>query len=298
MSILRSLAVVIVIGVVVAGLAGYRWSVQNRFTAEESLEDTFRTGPAPRVVVETFNGAVEVVTNTEPRVEARVTRRASGASKEVAEEGLDEIDVTMTQDGDTVRIVARRAVHAWGTGNRSAEAFVQVPAGTVLDLRTSNGRIKATGLMGDVSGQTSNGAIDVDGSRGELKLTTSNGPIKVVDARGRVELRTSNGAIDILKARGAVVHARTSNGAVRCEGTLAPGDHLFHTSSGAIVVGLPSDSQFHVDARTSNGRISTAFNVQKTGKPQKRRLQGQVGDDPTLTLKLETSNGSIDIRKQ
>lgn len=297
MSLLRSLAVVVVIGAVVAALVGYRSSIQNRFHAEDVVEKSFRVEDAPRVVVETFNGAVEVSTVPDLSVVASVTRRATGSSQDSADEALDEIEVTMKQEGNTVRISARRPEDFWSAGNRSAAVLVTVPAGAVLDLRTSNGKVVAIGPTGEVTANTSNGEVKVTGSRRGLKLATSNGGIRVEDGRGTVELRTSNGGIHV-KAKDAVVSARTSNGAIRCEGTLAPGDHVLHTSNGAVTITLPADSSFHVDARTSNGKITKAFDVSTTGKPHKRRLQGQVGADPKMSLRLETNNGSIDIRKE
>lgn len=296
MAVLRSIAVVLVIGAVVAALVGYRATIQHRFSAQDVVEETFRVADAPRVVVETFNGAVEVTTIPEARVEARVTRRATGSTQEAADEALDEIEVSIQLDANTVRVVARRPDDQWISGERSAAVLIQVPAGALLDLRTRNGKVEALGPTGAVTVATSNGPIRVNGSRGGLSLTTSNGAIHVEDGRGVVELRTSNGPIH-LKAKDAVVSARTSNGAIRCEGTLANGDHALQSSNGRVTVTLPADSSFHLDARTSSGKITSAFEVKKQGKPQKRRLQGHVGADPKMSLRLETSNGSIELHK-
>ncbi len=296
MAFLRSLGVVLIIGAVIAALVGYRHATENRFTAEQVLEDSFPTTSPPRLVVETFNGPVEIVTNPEPRVEVRVTKKASGSSQELAEERLDEIEVTMTQVGDTVRIEATQPEQFWNVGNRSISVFVQVPADSVLDLRTRNGGVTVTGPTAEVTAQTSNGRVSVTGCKGEVKLTSSNGGLRVEGGRGTVELKTSNGTIEI-KTKDAVVNARTSNGSIRCEGPLAQGDHILHTSNGGITVSLPGSSQFVVDGRTSNGRINSAFNVKASGKQPRRRLQGQVGENPTMTLRLETSNGGIDIKR-
>jgi hypothetical protein len=296
-SVLRSLAVVLIIGVVVAALAAYRWTIQDRFKAEDAVSESFRAETAPRVVVETFNGPIEVVAVDEPRVEARVTRRASGSTQETAEEALDEIIVTMNQDGNTVRIAAQRPDQPWSTGNRSAAVHVQVPLNTVLELVTSNGKVVATGLTGDVTMRSSNGELKVKGSRGDLSLTTSNGAIDVDGGRGQLDLRTSNGDIQV-KTKDSVVKARSSNGKIRCEGALAAGDHHLQTSNGQIVLTLPASSSFTVDASTTKGKVIDAFRMKQWGKPRTGKLQGQVGENPTMSLKLQTSNGNIDIRKE
>src|SRR5206468_3339764 len=145
------------------------------------------------------------------KVRAKVTKRGAGATKEEAEDDLENVEVKMAQDGDTVRIAARRAEGKPNPGNSGASASLEVPAGAVLDLRSSNGPLNVVGLTGDVTGKSSNGPIKVKGGRGTLVLATSNGPITVEGARGKLDLNTSNGAITI-DARDAVVNAHTSNG--------------------------------------------------------------------------------------
>ena len=62
----------------------------------------------PRVVVETFNGKIKVITGAGDTVQANVTKRGSGNTQSAAQDDLKNIEVSMTQAGDTVRIVARR----------------------------------------------------------------------------------------------------------------------------------------------------------------------------------------------
>jgi DUF4097 and DUF4098 domain-containing protein YvlB len=64
------------------------------------------------------------------------------------------------------------------------------------------------------------------------------------------------------------------------------------------VLALPEDACFRIDARTSSGKITSAFPVQKVGKSGKRRLQGTVGESPGVAIKAETSNGNIEIIRQ
>lgn len=296
MSVFRSFIVVVIIGGVIAGLTGYRSVTENSCRAEESVEKSFTIEGTPRIVVETFNGMVEVRTSTDARIEASVTKRATGSSQEAAEDSLDEIEVSMRQDGDTIRILARRIETPWNLGNRSASVLVQVPAGAILDLRTSHGAIDVVGTTGEIIANSSHGRIQIKGSRGNLTLNTSNGKIAVEGCQGRLEAKTSTGAIEIKDQRG-VVSARTSKGSIRCQGPLGAGGNELLTTEGSVVVVLPAGAQFQVEAKTSSGRITSAFSVKTQGKVVKRQLKGQVGNNPTMQLRLETRNGSIDIRK-
>src|SRR5262249_11585400 len=79
----------------------------KRARAEEMVVKSFTTKGAPRLVVQTFNGAVTVTTGAAGKVEARVIKSVRAESEEAAREDLKNVEVQMSQDGDTVRITAK-----------------------------------------------------------------------------------------------------------------------------------------------------------------------------------------------
>lgn len=94
----------------------------------------------------------------------RVLRHAQDVDKEAAAEALKEIDVTMTQDKDAVRIIASRPERKDQPRGQSqaSKAEVRVPAGAVLSLkwparRTAGVRFAGTLVNGDHTFLTSNG---------------------------------------------------------------------------------------------------------------------------------------------
>ncbi len=267
----------------------------NPFTAEETVTKSFAPAGTPRLVVEMFNGSVDVTTGSDSTVKVDVVKRGGGTSQQAAEDDLKNVEVTLTQDGDTIRVVAKRLDQRVDIGNSGASAKLRVPEGTILDLRSSNGAIKTSGPVADVKAQTSNAPIDVRGPLGQLDLNTSNGPITVNGGSGAIVVETSNGPIEIT-ADNVVVDGRTSNGSVRFSGSLAQGRSEMRTSNGNIVVTLPAAAQFAVDAETSNAKISSDFAV-TTQDASDNRLRGTVGSDPGTTLELQTSNGPIEIRQ-
>jgi RNA polymerase sigma factor (sigma-70 family) len=268
----------------------------KRSRAEEVVTKSFKIKGTARFVVETFNGPITVKTGDKDAAKATVTKSAREKTEKAAEEDLKNIEVAMTQEGDTIRVKAREVEQA-PRGERGAAVEVQVPPGAAVELHTSNGPVTVAGATGDVTAATSNGAIDVQGGKGKLHLTTKNGKILAEGGTGAVEARTSNGGITI-KAENAVVTAHTSNGAIHFTGKLGKGDHSFETSNGAIAVTLPRDAQFHLDAHTSHGVISSGFTLEPADKKRKDTVKGNVGEKPTATLKLRTSNGNVDIQPE
>jgi hypothetical protein len=117
---------------------------EDQHKAEEVLSRSFKTGRSPRVVVESFNGNLTVEANLEGVVDTRLIKQSEHTTEQQAHEGLKNIDLTMTQDRDTVRIAARRLQAVNWPGLQGVSAVLRVPPEAVLELRTSNGSVTVT----------------------------------------------------------------------------------------------------------------------------------------------------------
>jgi DUF4097 and DUF4098 domain-containing protein YvlB len=268
----------------------------NRATAEEVVSASF-TAEKPTIIVETFNGNIDVTVSAGTAVKVDVTKRGSGDTAEEAKADLKNIQVTMNQEGSTVRVTAQRSDKRTDADNSGASAKLTVPAGSILQLRTSNGKVTSAGEAATVTAQSSNGAIDVRGATGPLDLQTSNGNITVNGGSEAIALETSNGAIEVSTSKAVEINAASSNGALKFTGPLAANSkNVLRTDNARIDVTLPADSSFTLDASTSNGKIISGFAV-KGDNPRDTELKGAVGGDPQASLKLQTSNGNIEIRQ-
>jgi DUF4097 and DUF4098 domain-containing protein YvlB len=264
------------------GLAGCAAIMAGLVKAEKTEQHSFSVSARPSVVVETFNGAITVRNASDGKVEAVVTKVGSGATKEAAEADLKNVSVEYGQEGDTVRIIARRTgPKTFGSSGASVE--LKVPAHSILSLTTQNGAITTEGVDRDITARSSNGEIEVLG------------------AGGKLDLQTSNGAIEI-EAEQATVTAETSNGNVAFAGSLAKGSHELVTSNGGIDLRLPATAQFQFEARTSNGTVTNRFpGLQpRSGKAGSHRLAGRIGSGAAaeIDVRLETSNGAITIEPE
>jgi RNA polymerase sigma factor (sigma-70 family) len=271
---------------------------QGNHTVNEKVSKTFKTGKSPKVVVEMYNGAIEVVADSDSGVQADVTKHGRAPTEETARHALEKVEVKMTQDGDTVRVVSKRTdeEHIPNTSS-GASAVLKVPAGSALELHTRNGHVSVAGGSGKVAIDTANGRIEAKKSKGALNLHTSNGEITVTGGTGRLELKTSNGAVRV-NADQAVVSAETRNGAVEFHGTLAAGEHKFHTSNGGIALYLPGEGvSFRVNAATSLGSIQSDFQPDQVTRKNRSHLEAVVGSNPSVSIDLRTSNGGISIHR-
>ena len=263
--------------------------------AEELVAKSFTMVGKPEVTVETFNGPIEVSMSSNSAVLARVTKIGVGKDKEDAAADLKNIEVVMSMEANRIRIIAKVADGVSSRSNRGAHVNLQVPAGAILDLKTSNGNVVSNGPFGDVQVHTSNGGVAVTESTGKLQLSSSNGAIVAKGGAGLLDLHTSNGRIDV-QSDNATVNAKTSNGSIHFAGNPAAGEHSLHTSNGSLDVALPSNAAFHVQADTTNGVVTCDFPVSRSDDGKRNHLTGIVGENPQVQLKLQTSNGSIAIR--
>jgi DUF4097 and DUF4098 domain-containing protein YvlB len=223
-------------------------------TATTTISEEFKTSSSPKLVVETFNGSIDISEGEGDEVVVEVTKRAGGFDREAAEANLERVEVQIVQkDDNTIHVVARRL-----------------------------GR--------------SNGYVVCEAMQGGIDVTTSNGKIEVIDGSGSIDVTTSNGAIDI-EATTANVDARSSNGRVKFVGSLSGKENEFRSSNGKIELVLPAESQFRLDASTSNSKIQCDFEMKKKEKSSRRKLAGIVGDHPDFSLTASTSNAGIAIRR-
>jgi DUF4097 and DUF4098 domain-containing protein YvlB len=266
-------------------------------SATEVLTKSFKTGASPRLIVELQNGAIEITAAAENAIDAQVTKEAKAETKVIAQEALKSIDVKMTQEEGVVRITAREPRQEHSGVQAAASAILRVPSGTTLNLQTANGAVRVTGVSGAARIQSANGSIHVKDCKSALDLQTTNGAVHALGGAGQLKVNTVNGSVHVQGTK-AVVTARSANGGLHFEGTLAEGQQTFDTDNGSIVVSLPSNAHFRVEAQTHHGRVTSEFAIVSEEGKARNRLKGRVGDETSTVLKLHTQNGSIMLKKQ
>lgn len=227
----------------------------------------------PKVVVETFNGPIEVTRGDFGRVDCIVTRQGAGPDEQAAERDLQNVSVAILHDGDnTVKVTAQRLHPESGV---QAAVRLRVPEGAIVALKTRDGSISVRGVEGPVTASTHRGAIRVKDASGPLLLTNAHGPISC-------------------EADDAVLSAETGHGSIDFHGTLADGQSTLRADHGRVTVHLPESQSFRLDARVDHGKIDSGFPLRDRDE-RRHRLSGLSGDDPRSTLKIRTDHGDVRI---
>lgn len=259
------------------------------------------SGEKPVIVVEMVNGPITVTTAVCKEITGKLTKRGVGADKEEAEKELKAMafDFQPNVDGKIViKVIRTDGNKQWY--NSGAEAVLQVPVGSRLELVTNNARIQVTGKNQGVAAKTRNGSVQTRDGQSTVDINTENGSVTCTEVIGNAHIVTSNASVK-LQGKQLQMDCKSSNGSIACQGDLVAGNHQVHTSNGHITMTLPRDMHVNLEAVTSNGRVTNEFSFNKVSfgsKNSKTHIKGTIGEgEASQSLMLKTSNGSIAIKR-
>jgi hypothetical protein len=236
---------------VVASPAGAFDMCRHRADRRASLDTTGVT----RVVVNARAGDLEV------RPASGATLVAEGKACASSAKFLEQTDVAVRREGDTLRVDARVPSEMSGFGllYASLDLTVSVPEALPVEITDSSGDLLATDVR-VVRLTDSSGDIVLRRPRADVEIQDSSGDVRVEDAAGRVQVRDSSGDIVIVGAKEVVIPS-DSSGDIRIE-RVAGSVRIEQDSSGDIVVAqvghdfeLLSDSSGEVKVSGVKGKV-------------------------------------------
>jgi len=307
----------------------YMWSLAISWTAflalmllavqiglAQSSEDSYQTerfnvSGSVSLEVQTSGGSIRVEGSNDDEVLVEMYVRRRGKYVEAGEADLDDYEISITQDGNTVSAIAdRKSNRGWNWNDGYSISFVvYTPQETRTRLKTSGGSLTARNLTGSQELRTSGGSITTEGIQGQMVLRTSGGSISITDVQGDAEAKTSGGTIradmmvgnlDANTSGGSIrltgiegnVEAKTSGGSISAE-ILAPRDIIdLRTSGGSITVTVPDSQGYDLDL-DANRVYAELINF--NGRAERDEIRGTFNGGGTM-LKAKTSGGSIRLK--
>ncbi len=320
-------------GVFLLALAGIHFNAAA--TTEDVINKTFDAGDQDQLLVDAGPSRVDVRPSGDSKAYVIITRRVTDSDEEAERDILAKDEVTVTQDGDTVRVKVSVPKTWFARGPRRDYSIeVKVPARFSAEIDASGGSLLIEGLEGEIDADTSGGSIQLRHLPGAVKANTSGGGITLVDCTGGVRAETSGGDVDSANGRGRTVlrtsggsiwvqnhtgdiELSTSGGGIRVRGVDGAvsahtsgggieaafkaglnGDCDLETTGGSIRVELPESAALEIDAATTGGSVTTelpGFRPETSGGLF-GKVKGPVNGGGPL-LKLRTTGGSIRIAK-
>ncbi|HSV62721.1 MAG TPA: DUF4097 family beta strand repeat-containing protein [Chthoniobacterales bacterium] len=244
---------------------------------EENVNQTLDGAPGGRLIVDVDFGTIDVSAGPDDKISVAAHRKIDSDNDSQEKEYFASTPVTVTKDGNTVTIRARRQnkernLNWSGRCSMDARYTVHVPKTFNSELRTGGGTIMVAELTGTVSADTSGGKLRFTHLKGATGATTSGGSIELNGCDGPLKVDTSGGRIEATDGSGSL-DARTSGGSIVVRNFA--GDAKVETSGGRLSF---ENINGKIVGRTSGGSISA-------------KLKSPVPGD----VNLETSAGSIDV---
>jgi hypothetical protein len=131
----------------------------------------------------------------------------------------------------------------------------------------------------------------------DLELLTSVGDIRVTGISGQLSLMSDSGSMYV--QRGLLTgHSmlKTSIGSINFHEGIDPyGTYQFATETGSVTVILPDDTAFELDASTNLGTITTVVPGMAMAYRTNCEVHGDAGVPPRSSLTLSTITGSVSV---
>ena len=184
------------------------------------------------------------------------------------------IDVMVLDTTATSRISARVATQDC---QALADVEMDAPVGATVQVQTRDGDISITGVSAAYAG-SQNGNIEIAGATKIVEAGSIGGSITLRDSSGRINLSSAGGIVEVVNVKpsasddtlevgtvsgdiqlqhvsNSTVMAKTVNGNVTMTGPLAhAGHYVFTNMTGDVILALPHDASFQLNAKVSEKR--------------------------------------------
>ncbi len=281
--ILRSLALVLLSATIV-------WA-----GGEGRLEKSFDTTREPRISLTNLKG--QVLVRSWDKAQVHIVYTVASPRVEVDTEVMPD-----TGAAEKIHITTHVLDGAVIGDAQTADYILDVPAGSSLEIRNSQGKVRVVGIQADAAVDSVGGDIVVADYTGHLTVRSVGGNIEVTHPTGQVEAYTITGNLRFVSPATTRLHGSTTSGNIVFEGDfMARGDYFLSTYSGNVDVICPASASYEVSAVTKRGKVINTLPI-KTRRQSASPLDSNslLGTHNTgkATVELKSYSGTIRIRPQ
>ncbi|MFF0427232.1 DUF4097 domain-containing protein [Streptomyces sp. NPDC004520] len=256
------------------------------------------TEPVTRLQVRIVNGAVNVVGTEE-----------SSTRLEISE--IEGPPLIVTQDGSTLTVTYEdlhwKGILKWFERKeyrrRKAVVSVAVPAGVDVEVGVVGAEAVVTGIRGRTEVRGVTGDTTLLGLSGPVRAESVSGNLEAQSVTGALRVNSVTGDVTVIEGAGSSVKADTVSGDMvvdldpaRLDGP--PADIRLTSVSGEVAIRLPHPADARVEASTTSGAVSNAFeDLRVGGQWGAKSITGTLGSGRG-TLKATTVSGSIALLRR
>lgn len=164
-----------------------------------------------------------------------------------------------------------------------------------VNLEVGSGPVVVRRVKGDVEVNGSSGSIRASEVEGRLNADTASGSVILDRIIGDISVDTGSGGVRLEAVNSRFVNVDTGSGGIDADFEVhSKGRYHFDTGSGSIVLTVPDDASFTLEAETGSGGVSCRLPLTMTHSTR-HRLEGRLGDG-SAHISADTSSGRLVVR--
>ncbi|MBI3553725.1 MAG: DUF4097 family beta strand repeat protein [Elusimicrobia bacterium] len=205
---------------------------------------------------------------------------ASEVKVSVVNPDAEHCEITMEQDGSTLRLKAKDKSTSWFRRSGCDAGFaVEAPKSLSLEASAGSGAMKVAGLEGTLTLNAGSGSIELSGGAGDLRAKVGSGTMKGNSRSKRVDIKCGSGAVALEGLQGSA-EVRSGSGSVDLKWSLSPedGEVDVKTGSGDVSLVFPDRTKLQTEIRTGSGRF-----------------RNEIGDTASAKFRISVKAGSGDV---
>jgi DUF4097 and DUF4098 domain-containing protein YvlB len=282
--ILRSLALILVPATMLCA------------AGEGRQEKTLDTTREPRISLTNLKGVVLV--RGWDKAQVHVVSTVASPRVEVDAECLPD-----TGPADKVHFTTH-VLDPLGNGNDQVVDYtLDVPAGSSLEIRNPQGKIRVEGMQAEADIQSVGGDIVVADFSGHLSVRSVGGNIEVLRPSGHVEAYSITGNLHFVSPTTTKLRGSTTSGHILFEGDfMERGDYILSAYSGDLDIVCPPSASFELNEKTVRGKVINSLPIKRRRESASPMASSNslLGTHNTgkATLELTSFSGTIRIRPQ
>ncbi|HKV77377.1 MAG TPA: DUF4097 family beta strand repeat-containing protein [Candidatus Sulfotelmatobacter sp.] len=222
----------------IVAIIGFLFSLPA--AAQIAKELNYQVGPKPLISITNDYGSITVQPSANNQVIVTMLTRSDGVS------------FSSEQRGNRVELRLESNVR----GTELADCKVLVPRDSILSLRSSDGKLHAQGLSGDIILEAATAALEVtDISDAHIHVRTLSGPVTLSNIRhSHLDINSVSGDLRIRNVIDSTLDAHSGSGQITYDGDPgSTGDYTLTSHSGNLDVSIPATASVEIKSRSLRG---------------------------------------------
>jgi len=263
---------------------------------EGRLERTFDTTREPRISLTNLKG--HILVRGWDKAQVHVVHTVASPRVEVDTEFLPD-----TGPAEKVHFTTHVLDPLATPDEQAADYTLDVPAGSSLEIRNPQGKVRVQGIQADATIESVGGDISVEDYSGHLSVRSVGGNIEIIHSSGRVEAYSITGDLHFVSPTTTKLRGSTTSGRILFEGDFPDGgDYALSEYSGDMDIICPPSASFELFAKTDRGKLQNEMpmTIRHQAATPLSSANSLFGTHLTgkATVNLRSFSGTIRIRQR